>query len=574
MAGFFDPLGWASPVLIFGKVFIQDLWIAGLPWDEPLPPRLQSSWTSFAATLAELNALTLPCFVNFRGAEGAEFHGFSDASSRAYAAAIYLRTTDAAGVRSANLLVAKTKVAPVKPVSIPRLELCGALLLARLLHSTAKSLALEEISVYAWTDSTVTLAWIRGHPSRWKPFVANRASEIQSLVPACSWNYVSTDANSADAATRGIKPKELAALDSWWFGPTWMAQLGLKSMESSPPTQGLEELEARAVVTYLARTSEEANDDILSRYSSLLKLLRVTSFCLRFINNSRRSNPRRSAFLSRDELEAARIRWIWIVQRREFSEDVRLLEQSQPLPVRSPLIRLRPTLDDNGLLRVGGRLQHAVLPFAERHPLILQKDNHLSLLLVWEAHAASLHGGPQLTRSLILRRYWILHANTLVRLVIHACVRCARFRAAAAEQQMGHLPAHRARLSRPFQSSEVDYAGPLPLRTTKGRGHKATKGYICLFVCLSSKAIHLEPISDLSTASFLAAFRRFTTRRGHCENLLSNNGTNFRGAAQELRAMFKAASQFYQKCAASLANSGTKWSFIPPHFGGRLASRR
>ncbi|XP_071573006.1 uncharacterized protein [Temnothorax nylanderi] len=136
---------------------------------------------------------------------------------------------------------------------------------------------------------------------------------------------------------------------------------------------------------------------------------------------------------------------------------------------------------------------------------------------------------------------------------------------------MGQLPAERARPSRPFQSAGVDYAGPVSLRTTKGRGHKAVKGYICLFVCLSSKAIHLEAVSDLSSASFLAAFRQFIARRSHCRLLLSDNGTNFRGAAKELRANFRAASSFYNTCAASLGNQGTEWSFIPPgapHFGG------
>ncbi|KMQ83407.1 hypothetical protein RF55_20126, partial [Lasius niger] len=364
------------------------------------------------------------------------------------------------------------------------------------------------------------------------------------------------------------------ALELWWAGPPWLAWPGLHTTESSPPTDGLEDQESRAVVVDLARPANEDND-FLARYSSTLKLLRVTALRFRFFDHARR-NPKRTGFLSRDELEAARIRWVWIAQREDFSEEISRLERDRPLPARSPLLPLRPILDEQRLLRVGGRLQNALLPFAEKHPLILQKSSRLSLLLVREAHATSLHGGPQLTRSLLLRRYWILQANSLVRSVIHACVRCARFRATTAEQQMGQLPAERTRPSRPFQSTGVDYAGPIPLRTWKGRGHKAVKGYICLFICLSSKAVHLEPVSDLSTVSFLAAFRRFTARRGHCELLLSDNGTNFRGAAQELRSMFRAASDFYKECATSLANSGTKWSFIPPrapHFGG-LGGRR
>ncbi|CAL1671850.1 unnamed protein product [Lasius platythorax] len=146
---FFDPLGWASPVLIFGKIFIQDLWMAGLDWDEPLPDQLQSSWTKFTDTLPELNTLSIPRFAHFYGAESVELHGFSDASCRAYAAAVYLRSTSSSGVIFTHLLVAKTKVAPVKQISIPRLELCGALLLAKLICCTLKGLAMENIPIYA-----------------------------------------------------------------------------------------------------------------------------------------------------------------------------------------------------------------------------------------------------------------------------------------------------------------------------------------------------------------------------------------------------------------------------------------
>lgn len=136
---------------------------------------------------------------------------------------------------------------------------------------------------------------------------------------------------------------------------------------------------------------------------------------------------------------------------------------------------------------------------------------------------------------------------------------------------MGHLPADRVRPGRPFEFSGVDFAGPILLRASKGRGQKTFKGYICLFVCMSTKAVHLEPVSDLSTDAFLAAFRRFVARRGHCSRLTSDNGTNFRCADRELRTMFAAATDFFHDCRAHLASDGTEWRFIPPsapHFGG------
>jgi len=325
----------------------------------------------------------------------------------------------------------------------------------------------------------------------------------------------------------------------------------------------------RLQATLIARP--EQHNELMHRYSSLMRLLRISALCFRFYHNLQFRQTKRLGFLKAEELHWARERWTRIAQKEDFNEEIACLERHQQIPVRSPLLSLRPVLDPEGLLRVGGRLQQALLPYEEKHPLILSKSNYLSLLLVREAHTSSLHGGPQLTRSLLLRRYWILQANSLIRSVIHVCIRCARFRGATAEQQMGQLPAERTRPSRPFLLSGIDYAGPVPLRTSKGRGHKSIKGYICLFVCLSSKAVHLEAVSDLSAASFLAAFKRFVSRRGRCQRLFSDNGTNFRGAAKELRTMFHAATEFYKECATSLAKDGTDWTFIPPgapHFGG------
>ncbi|KMQ90478.1 hypothetical protein RF55_9767 [Lasius niger] len=202
VARFFDPLGWASPVLVYGKVFIQKLWMAGNDWDQPLPEQLQSSWTRFAEALPRLNTLNISRLVNFDEHGAVELHGFSDASSCAYAAAVYLRCTDVSGKVSVSLLVAKTKVVPVRQVSVPRLELCGALLVARLLDMTARGLGLSGIPIFAWTDAAVVLAWIRSYPSRWKVFVANRIVKVQSLIPPRNWRYVPSADNPADAATR------------------------------------------------------------------------------------------------------------------------------------------------------------------------------------------------------------------------------------------------------------------------------------------------------------------------------------------------------------------------------------
>ena len=155
---------------------------------------------------------------------GAQLHGFCDVSKRAYAACIYSRTVSADGCTEVNLLVAKTKVEPVKAQIIPRLELLGAVLLTRLLIKVQSDLSLNDVSAYAWTDSEVVLAWLQGHSSRWPLFVAHRVAEVQEVLPCSQWKYVSSSQNPADQATRSALHKELQTSQLWWNGPSWLTR--------------------------------------------------------------------------------------------------------------------------------------------------------------------------------------------------------------------------------------------------------------------------------------------------------------------------------------------------------------
>lgn len=222
MARLFDPLGWAAPVLIYAKIFMQDLWLSGCEWDDPLSPELTTRWTRYRASLCLLEEVRLSRWLRVTAESRFQLHGFSDASERAYAAAVYLRVVEDTGQVWTHLLTARTKVAPLRTQSMPRLELCGALLLARLLDQVITSLTIASDATFAWTDAQVVLGWLHSHASRWKPFVANRVAEVQRLLPGEKWRHVRTSSNPADLATRGISPAELQGSDLWWFGPTWL----------------------------------------------------------------------------------------------------------------------------------------------------------------------------------------------------------------------------------------------------------------------------------------------------------------------------------------------------------------
>lgn len=233
VACLFDPAGWAAPVLIPTKVFMQDFWLADVEWDETLTFQLRERWLKYCVTLEELNRITMPRWTGTMEDHTLSLHGFSDASERAYATVVYVTGAGPSGDGSACLLVGKTKVAPVRLMSIPRLELCGALLLARLLERVAEGLRIPMERVVAWTDAKVVLAWVRQHPSRWRPFVAHRVAAVQERVPAAQGRHVPTRSNPADAATRGLAPTELESSTLWWKKPPWIT----KPPEDWPPEE-------------------------------------------------------------------------------------------------------------------------------------------------------------------------------------------------------------------------------------------------------------------------------------------------------------------------------------------------
>lgn len=196
----------------------------------------------------------------------------------------------------------------------------------------------------------------------------------------------------------------------------------------------------------------------------------------------------------------------------------------------------------------------------------------LTKLVISDAHLKSLHGGTQLTTSFVRNEFWILGGRTSIRSHIFHCVICARFRQKRAQQLMGQLPPKRVQPSRPFLHTGIDYAGPFIIKTWKGKNARTYKGYVALFVCFATSAIHLELVTDYTTDAFLAAYKRFSGRRGLCATLTNDCGTNLKGADVELKRLFSAATEENQRLASLLAKDGTLWKFNPPstpHFGGK-----
>ncbi|XP_024889769.1 uncharacterized protein LOC112466111 [Temnothorax curvispinosus] len=574
IAKIFDPLGLLAPVLIPAKVLIQELWTLKLGWDDPLPGAVSTKWNQFVNKLQEKHKIAIPRWIGVTSDHHIEIHGFCDASQQAIAAAVYVRSTDAHGVTKVSLLCAKTKVAPLKRLTIARLELEGAVLMTKLISQVSNILEWDRVPVTVWLDSSIAKTWITGHPSRWKDFVHNRVVFIQKTLPHAQWRFVSGKENPADCATRGLTPVQVQEFTTWWQGPHW-----LSASPSTWPNEvralNIEDnLEERPMkVVTISKDYGPELWELAHRYSDLTRLLRITATCMRAIARFRRSNAILSETpLTPQELNHAKLFWIKAVQQVYFKHDLQTLSSGRSLDKTSPLLRLTPKLDSDGFLRVGGRLHSAFLPINTKHPFILPKDSPFTALIIADAHLRTMHGGTQLTTNFIRTEYWIIGGRAPIRSFILKCIRCARFRQKRAQQIMAPLPIENLTPSRAFLHSGVDYAGPFVLKTWRGRNPQTYKAYIALFVCHATSAIHLELVTDYTTDAFIAAYKRFTARRGICATLMSDCGTNFQGADSELKRLFSSSSEELGNLAMLLANHGTQWKFNPPsapHFGGK-----
>ncbi|KAH8361240.1 hypothetical protein KR084_006226, partial [Drosophila pseudotakahashii] len=292
---------------------------------------------------------------------------------------------------------------------------------------------------------------------------------------------VRSEHNSADLASRGVSLQELGDSTLWWHGPQWLQLPKLQWPETSDP-HPVTELEQRAVKVHFVKLPA---DDVLDRFSRLDKALRVLAYVQRFLNRCRKAPVSPDKQLSNREIREAERTYILLAQREEYALELRLLRSKKSIPASNQIANLFPFIDQHGLLRACGRLTASkVLQYDERHPVLLPYSCRLSRLLVQFTHQITLHGGNQL-------------------------IVCTIYKKRLQTQLMGDFPTDRASFSRPFTYTGVDYAGPFELKNYTGRACLITKGYVCVFVCFSTKAIHLEPTSDLTTEKFLAAFARF-----------------------------------------------------------------
>ncbi|XP_048006892.1 uncharacterized protein LOC125242210 isoform X2 [Leguminivora glycinivorella] len=565
----FDPLGLLSACTIKLKILLQNLWTLKLSWDDAVPSDVKKIWLKFLSNVHVLAGLKVPRHVLCSSPTSIEMHCFVDASQAAYAACIYLRSTDGAGNVAINLLCAKTRVAPLRTLlTIPKLELSGALLGARLAAKVTSALRCSVERKVFWTDSSVALGWIRNKPKLFKAFVSNRVNDIHELTTRDSWRHVPTALNPADLASRGVEPGQLPELSLWWHGPSFLLQdennwpqnigsidTNLPERKSDCPIFALINIEQSPLITF-------------ENYSKANKLKRIVAYIFRFIHNCKNPNMKTKGTLKLDEIDNALTYLVKLSQKQSYAIELTALLQGKRLKTKSYLLQLAVFVDGDSVIRVGGRLQNADCNYEQKHPILLDGKHYFTRLLMEGEHLRLLHAGPQLLLSSIRAEFWPVGGRTLARSVVHKCITCVRLRGEAMKPLMGNLPADRVTSFYPFQVCGLDFAGPFMISSKKGKGNRITKCYLNIFVCFATKAVHLEAVSDLSTNAFILSLRRFVARRSRPHTIYCDNGTNFVGANNELGRMLRSA----QNSVYEFGNEeNIKFIFSPPYsptFGG------
>jgi hypothetical protein len=473
------------------------------------------------------------------------------------------------GTINVELLMGKARVAPLKKVTIPRMELAAATIAVKFGHLILQEMDYKFDDTLYWTDSMAVIRYIHNTSSRFHTFVANRLTTIHEGSVPDQWHYVPTEYNPADLATRGLSLKNKTATKMWLKGPeylqgddsTWPRIEISKSTPEDDPE--LRKVSAATVV------HDTPVDKLFSHFSSWNKLKRIVAWILRAKDylisrikgevqkGSRDPKPKCLTLMELRKSEDAIVKY---EQEKYFGVD--------PRNNKASLQKLDPFKDDVGLVRVGGRLARSrSLPTESKHPILLPRESVITKLIIGNIHRSLGHSGRNAMLTELRKKYWVPRAIKLIGSLISKCVPCRRYKGKMMEQKMAELPIQRLQGGeKAFASTGMDYFGPFEIK--RGRS-TTTKRYGVVFTCYSIRAVHIEMATSLDTSSCINAIRRFVARRGSVSYLRSDNGTNLVGAKKELARSLQEWNQ--DNMNAQLHQDGIEWEFNCPtasHQGG------
>jgi len=553
-------------------------------WDEKLNEANKRLWSQWKSELSMLEMFEIDRCIKpgeFGNVLSYQLHHFCDASLDAYGTASYLRIVNENGHIHCAFMLGKSRLAPMRSVTIPRLELLAAVMAVKVDGILRREVRVPLSQSVFWTDSTTVLQYISNRTRRFKTFVANRVAIINDSSVPEQWRHVGSELNPADDASRGAGASDMLNKFSWKYGPSylWRSEDHWPQTPVNVPDLLKSDAEVKPAAKCHAVATMEMNcvDELLQRYSSWLHLKRTVAWLRRFICwLSVRQSDAGTAIktvnmkprLEVEEMREAETAILKYIQKQCFGMEVYALSTGDSVSKSSSICALEPFKDSDGLIKVTGRLKLAPIPNSARHPIILPREHHVTELIVRYVHENEcMHFGREYVLSVVRQKFWIARGRSVITKVLRNCMKCKRLHARIGHQRMAELPADRVQPGKPpFSNVGVDCFGPFLVK----RGRSQEKRYGCLFTCMAIRAIHIEKLYSLDSDSFVSAFIRFTARRRIPELVRSDNGSNFVGGEKEIRDSIRRWNASH-KLSDHMLMKEIVWKFNPPaasHMGG------
>lgn len=573
----FDPLKLISPIILTGRLLQRKLIppkgtssdCQSFAWDDPLPDQYYDEWESWKNSVSSASRVSVSrCFTppGFESEVKRELHAFSDACITSTGHVIYMRTVNHSDDIHVALVSSSSRVAPRNCTSIPRLELCAAMEVAISTNEVMNALHINKKHVTLYTDSKIVLGYLNNVTRRFPMYVTRRINVILKLFPSSSWKFVDTENNPGDIASR---PQTVNSLthSPWFCGPSflWTNELPSDVTPSDLPENLPETLEVKTLVTKIDEVSPLYH--ICMHTSSLNRAINIARRVFRLTHFLDKARQRLGISLAPRNISSSR-KDIMAHLIRSAQRDM-LTSNNCPLQfAKQPLASYSPFIDKQGVVRVGGRLKNAALEFYQKYPILLPSNQPLTTLIVTQIHENVAHQGRVITQGAIRQSgYFVQHGNKIVKRVISQCVLCKRLRGQFLEQKMSDLPFERVQPAPPFSSIGTDVLGPFVI--TDGKSTRRTcatkKIWAVIFTCLSSRAVHFEPLPMLDTSSMKNALRRLICLRGFIKKIRSDRGTNFVGVRGQDSTINMSDIQ------RDLQSYNIEWELNPahaPHYGG------
>ena len=540
-------------------------------WDQLLPDLYLEEWGRWTSSLVSLSNLKLSrCYTHakFGTVVTRELHVFSDASQEAIGYVMYLKSISDTNDVHVSFVIGDSKVAPKGAESIPRLELCAAVEAAKAAFYVESQFTFEISSVYFYTDSEVVLGYIRNETRQFTRYVSRRVDMIKRVSDSKQWQYIPTHNNPADIASRPTDSKTL--IESMWFtGPKMLWEVGHVPLSIDIPLDLPEQdFKFNHVLLSVANDIPVFTELLLNacHWGDLLNTVKF--FLTAFWSWADITKQNKGFHLAPRGGQCAEMAApsviLKVVQSSTYGDVLGKLTVNGKLPSNHALGQLCPFIDQDGIIRVGGRLRQSNVPMNQKHPIILPPNHAVTLSILEHYHSKTKHQGRHITQGAITEAgFYINHGKQVIKNFIFSCVTCRKLRGNFENQLMADLPPERSEMSPPFTNAGCDVFGPWKIKEgcNTRRSNAEKKCWAILFTCMYSRAVHIEPLPGLDVSSFKNAFRRFVSVRGPCHTLRSDQGTNFIGASRQDNEAMK----------AYLSDNDCRWEFNPPHsshFGG------